>query len=270
MANELMELDQAQHEIIFDSNRQQLEFLGVRNLTSGKIVAVTSEDYEIVQHRELIENFDTALNNFNLQYTRTLSNLGNRIIVDYEFADQKITFANLNEEFTVGFRVINSYDKTTGVLILPKFKRLACMNGMVITGFQKNFGVAHHQMTEDLQDFVESRLHAMINASDKLQKMVSVAMESSLEWTTCVKLIEKLMWSKKHRNEVCRRLGIEIIEEDGKIVNFIHKQDNYTKWEIYNAITNYCTYGTSLRPRVEEALQRRASKLLVKPVMAYT
>ena len=75
----------------------------------------------------------------------TLKYSGNRAFADIEFKDMNIKFDKLDEEFTTGLRLANSYDKTSGLIAAPRFTRLACLNGMILTRSQKIVSIKHTQ-----------------------------------------------------------------------------------------------------------------------------
>jgi len=233
-----------------DTNRR-----AVWNIQKEKTCAVVSKDYKIVQHREFIQSVVEAISNLNLPANASANNMGNRISVDIEFPDQKIELKEVGEEFISGLRIINSYDKTTGVLIVPRIVRLACANGMVSTRLATPFGVKHvSKLVGDLQKATAIVMKRIINSNDKLQAWVSQCIGDSVEWEILDKIAPSLLDVEKHRKKI-----LQILKEEsgtGKI----------TRWDFYNAITNYCTHDTQLKGLVEERLQKKAETVLVTPL----
>jgi len=207
----------------------------------------------------------------------TIQQYGDRAFADIEFQDRNIKFEKLNEEFTTGIRLMNGYNGKTGLLVSPRFTRLACINGMIITRSEKTFSIRHHsKMLKEIEGFVELKLNELISQHDDLQAWVSGAMEDSMEWRACCGIVAKLIKSIKHREEVLKRLGIGIVEvkdkkSKKKSLSYVwnkkeDKKDKLNRWDIYNAITHYLSHGAHITPHIEDYFHRRADKLLTTPL----
>jgi len=225
----------------------------VWNQDTGKVASIVSKGYEIVQHRDVAQSFLDAYANLNIEAKTRIKDHENRITIDVEFPKSRL-YVQKGEEFIVGFRLINSYDKTTGVSIVPRLVRLACMNGMIVDvkGFVGTFNYRHNQeMAQNFAGYIETALKETINANDKLKAMVNDCIGDSIEWEICEKLIPLLINTKKHW---------EVILED-------LKGDIVTRWDIYNAITKYATHNEQLKPNIEAFLQEKAQRVLTTPLM---
>jgi len=101
-------------------------------------------------------------------------------------------------------------------------------------------------------------------------------MQDSIEWNTACKILEKLFGQVKHREEILKRLGIALIEVKDKKTkkktvsytwnNEQEKKAKFTRWEIYNAVTNYLTHGEQITPHIENLFHKKAEKLLTTPL----
>jgi len=252
-------------------------YVGVYNISKGKFCAAVVPHYNLVQHKRYFDSFADALTRLNIDYTMRVSQTGNRAFADIEFNNKNIKFDKLNEEFTTGIRLANSYDKTTGVFVIPRYTRLACTNGMILTRSEKTLSIKHHsKMAEEIEGFVESKIAQIINESSDLQVWVSACMKDSMEWMFCCRIVEKLFPQIKHREEIIKRLGLSIVDvEDKKTkkkkgVTYVwdkkeDKKAKFTRWEVYNAITNYLTFGEQITPHIESIFQKKAEKLLLTP-----
>jgi len=87
--------------------------------------------------------------------------------------------------------------------------------------------------------------------------MVSICMKDSFEWQA-VKLLTKALFKKrKHVGEILSRLKYD---DSGRV----------TRWDFYNAITNYASSGRRLRPEIDAWLQNKAQKVLKTPIAQLT
>ena len=256
MRQEIMELDQATEMPVYvgegTSSIKVDKWKAIWNMGKNQAAAVVSQQYELIQHRDVATAFLDACDRLNLKTKTSFAQAGNKAFMDIEFPESRIGIG-LNEEFILGFRIVNSYDKSTGVIITPRLVRLACMNGMVVTSknFVQAYNYRHNQdMAKNFEKYIEVALNEMINSNEKLKAIVNSCMADSVEWETTEFLMKNLFDVEKHRVAIMEKL-------DGIT--------NITRWDIYNAITNYATHGEQLTPNVESALQAKANKVLNKP-----
>jgi len=248
-------------------------FKGIYNVTQGKFCTAVIPYYNLIQHKQYFDNFADSLNKLGINFSMVIQQQGNRAFADIEFKDRNLKFEKLNEEFTTGIRLINSYNKSTGICVMPKFTRLACTNGMVITRMEKTLSVKHHsKLVCDIQVFIEKRINHIISRNEDLKIWVSESIKDSIEWRNTCGILAKLFKQIKHREEILKRLGIDIIaikdkKTKKKNVSYVwtdktKKKDKFTRWEIYNAITHYLTHGEQITPHIENLFQKRAEILL--------
>ena len=252
-------------------------FKGIYNITQGKFCTSVVPYYNLVQHKEYFDGFAVALNKLGIDFTMTLKQTGNRAFADIEFKNRNVKFDKLNEEFTTGIRLINSYDKSSGLYVMPRYTRLACTNGMIITRSEKTVSIKHHsKLVSQIQSFIEKKIHQMINENLDLYNWVSQSMEDSIEWKLCCGIIEKLFTQIKHREEILKRLNISLIQITNKktkqkSVSYIwddkiKEKEKINRWEMYNAITEYLTHGEHITPHIENLFHKQAEKLLSTPL----
>lgn len=75
----------------------------------------------------------------------------------------------------------------------------------------------------------------------------------SIEWEIMERILRSVSGAKKH---------FEAIKE------ILHKgSESYTRWDLYNAFTNYATHGQQLTPNVEQMMQTKAEKILLTPLV---
>lgn len=249
-------------------------YMGVYNVSKDVFCAAVVPHYNLVQHRDYFDSFATALNRLNLKYTMTIKSSGNRAFCDIEFKNKNIKFENLNEEFMTGIRLVNSYDKSTGLYCMPRFTRLACTNGMILTRSINTVSIKHHtKQIKDIERFIERQINEIINNNNELRKWVDESIKDSIEWGMACKIIGKLFEQPKHREQILKRLDIDMItieDKKTKKKGFSYvwsdsdkKRDKFSRWEIYNAITNYLTFDEQITPHIENLFHKKAEKVLV-------
>jgi len=251
---------------------------GVYNVSKGKMCSAVVPHYTVVQHKQYLDGFAEALNRLNIKYTMKINPIGNRVFADIMFENKNLKFDKLNEEFTTGLRLSNSYDKSYGINVAPRFTRLACTNGMVLTRSEKTLSIKHiDTRVREIESFIEKKISEIVNQNQDLQFLVSTSMKDSLEWKACCFILEKLFEQPKHREQVLKRLGISMIEITDKKTNkknysYVwddpkNKKAKLNRWDIYNAITNYITYGEHISPHVDNLFQKKAEKVLMTPLL---
>jgi hypothetical protein len=252
MEREFLTLDVAEGKNIYLEGKKtpEINVYGVVNVDKQELITVVHKDYRIVQHKDIAQSFVDACNQLNIKTKRRIWDAGNRFWMDVEFPDSRIGISK-GEEFIVGFRLLNSYNKTSGVVIMPRLVRLACMNGMVVTSenFVKSFHYRHNQiLVEQFAEYIEQALHETINSSAKLKKIVNECIGDSVEWQKLTILMDKMVKIKKHREAILAKLE----KIDGEV----------TRWDLYNAFTNYVSHGANITPFLENYIQSKAVKLM--------
>lgn len=252
-------------------------FKGVYNIGQGKFCAAVVPHYNLVLHKQYFDSFAKAMDRLKLKYTMSIKQVGNRAFADIEFVGRNLKYKKLNEEFTTGIRLINSYNKSTGLHVVPRFTRLACMNGMILTRSEKTLSVKHHsKIVAEIESFVERKLGEIISNNDDLEHWVSTSINNSIEWKVCCKIIEKLFEQLKHREEILKHLNIGVVEVTDKktkkkSISYVWndkslKKDKFTRWSVYNAITQYISHGEHISPHVEDLFHKKAEKILITPL----
>jgi hypothetical protein len=260
MSMNFMDLDVAEERTVFYGDEfgnpkldpdEKLVF----NVTQNKKGCYASKGYNIIQHRETVQSLFEGLAGLNIKFVSKIKQQGHRIFVDAEFPDvPTIKLTQKGEEFAIGVRLINSYDKTTGLVVVPMVKRLVCSNGMVLKTFGEGIVMKHNaSIAKAIAGKIEQCISKIINSHQNLQKMVNECIGDSIEWQMVEKIMQRLIGRKKHMDEIKSRMN----PANGMI----------TRWDLYCAITNWATHGEALKPNVESWLQSKAEKLLRTPLV---
>ena len=252
-------------------------FVGVYNVSKGKFCAAVVPYYNLVGHKQYFDSFAEALERLNIEFKMTLKSAGHKAFADIEFEGRNLKFTKLNEEFTTGIRLVNSYDKSTGIFVIPRYTRLACTNGMVLSRSEKTLSIKHHsKIVQEIEAFVERKLNNIITENEDLKNWVSESIADSIEWEYACNIVGKLFTQIKHREQVLKRLDISVVVTKDKktkkqSVEYVWDDEKVqkkklTRWEIYNAITQYITHGEQITPFIENIFNKKAEKMLITPL----
>jgi hypothetical protein len=231
-------------------------YQAVWNLSKNSLGCIASRDYKIINHREVVKSLFEAINGLNIKFDYNLRTQGHRIFLDVAFPDTKLLVKAKGlvkgEEFIGGIRLVNSYDKTTGLLILPRLCRVVCSNGMIMDNYITGYSIRHNQkLVESFSELIEKALVNMVNSCDTLKAVINECIEDSTEWQYVKIILKNLIHYKKHFLKILENLK-EKHSEGAKL----------TRWDIYNSVTQYCSHNTQLKPTIEALLQKKAQKLL--------
>lgn len=258
------------HALVFDTAQKEDIYFGqegnlkksdnfkmvVNQRTSRDIVAVSNE-YNLLQHKDVINSVADALTNLNIQGTCKSTGYGNRVFVDICFPSVKFDIRQ-GEQFIGGMRIINSYDTTTGIMVLPQLMRVACNNGMVLSSvWVDSINIRHtSKLVHEFEAHVPRLIESMVKGCPAFAEMVENSIKDSVEWEIMEQILPSIIKQEKYRKLIAERLIAD--HQDGS---------KYTRWELYNAITNLCSHRDQLRPTIENSMQNIAEKLLVTPLL---
>ncbi len=253
------------------------KYKGVYNHSKGKFCGAVVSHYTVVQHKDYFLSFAESMTRLGMDYKMTLKECGNRAFADIEFKGRDLKFDKLDEEFITGIRLSNGYAHNIGISVSPRFTRLACDNGMILTRSIKKISQKHIEVKiRNVNNFVETELNGLIKSYSELEKWVSMSMADSIEWITACKIMGKLFKQLKHREKILKELGISVIHVENKKtkkknISYVwddlqNKKKKFNRWELYNAITSYITHGEHISPHVEDLFHKSAERLLITPL----
>lgn len=251
------------------------DFKGIWNNEEKKLAQITSKHYQIVQHKDVARAMIEVLKEKNLNIQGTLGNFGNQMRLDIVFKGKTgVVKDNSKGGIQLGIRVLNSYNRSTSFRMEMFGYRLICQNGMALGKAMNNISeITFHMGAEKTFDYIKNKVERFIDriiaSSVLLQEVINDSISETVEWKNTTKLLEKYLLHKKHRNKICELLGISVIEVYDKAKkkrNFTYvlddkKNTKMTKYDIYNAITDYASHN-KLGLSVENNIQEVAQKIL--------
>jgi hypothetical protein len=217
---------------------------GIYNMGTGSMAQVASDKYQIIQHNHVMKAVAQILSELNIEVAGLVSDTGNKVRADLTFMNQGVPIKDDAKGIQLGIRVLNSYDKTSSFRLELFGYRFVCQNGMAFgktlgvrqvtfhTGEKKPYGL--------IKKITREFLKTAISSSTRLQQYVNNCIKDSIEWELMDKLIPQLIRSKKHQKAIRERL------EEIK---------NPTRWDFYNAITNYLTHDEAIKDTVRNHLE---------------
>lgn len=257
LSNQVGNFDQAVETKLFfgsEGNPQSMDrWKGVFNMGTGQVAQVVSKGYQIIQHNDVVQSVVESLGNLNIQVDGLVRNQRDRVKLDLVFQNQGVPIKDDATGCKLGIRAVNSYDKSSSFRLEMFAYRMICSNGMALGNMmgvrEVTFHVGEKKPLEKIKEITERFVKEVINSSEKLQEYVSFAMEDSIEWDLTKKLITKLMGGTQ-----CHIKAIEERLEEVK--------DNLTRWDVYNAMTEYLTHDQQLKPSVVDMLERKSRVVL--------
>jgi len=253
MAISISSLDKAAPTDIYWGNVQHPQkserHLGVVNMTTGKLASINSEGYQIIQHGDVAQAIVETLGRLNLNVKGRINNYGNKFCADLAFQKEGLEIQDDAQGIKLGIRVMNSYDKSSSFRLEMYGFRMICQNGM---SFGKRFGVIestiHYGSREKnlaaISKITEGFIARVIESSAIMQSYVNDMIGDSLEYNMAIRII-RAMFKKKHSKQIISRL-----------------ENCKSRWEMYNAVTNYITHGEHLTPNVQTYLEKLSQKIM--------
>lgn len=250
-------LDTAQERTILIKNPETTtpnkteRYKAIWNLQKDNLSCIATKRYKIIQHNESITQFVQVMNNLGLSVHGVVRDLGDKVIVEALF--DNLSIEDGQKGIMLGVRLVNSYDMShsfTGELFAY---RLICTNGMVLG---KALGVKFRRVhigNIDVRKQLRVFIRQSADSSEQLKNLINISMKDSIEWKQAKLLMEELITRKKYRELIITKL---------KKLN----QNELTRWDIYNVLTDIATHGDEITERLREWLQKQAQTVLTTPL----
>jgi len=227
------------------------EHKGIWNIDNHALACIAGKDYAIVQHDEVVKQFVEVLQTLGLNGTGHARNMRDKMEVKFLF-DGMDKVDDGEQGIKLGVRFVNSYNKTQCLHGELYAWRMVCSNGMMLGEAINGISLKRAHIGEiDVRKEIRNFIKTAIESSEKLKKLVSIAMEETLEWDYCKKILGVICHQKKYQDWLEERM--QNLHDDGKQI---------TRWDIYNMMTDLATHGDEISFYVESYLQRRAQLFL--------
>lgn len=245
LKNKSLQFDEAEFRDIFNEDGEKQEgYRGVYNKTRNELITIKRvTGHKLIQHKEAVDVFiDTSLS-MNLSFKGKVIDSGNKVAV--QFIANTGFLTSTNEEVKQGIVLFNEYGK--GLFLGWQGVNLSCTNQM-----NANFTRSAIRIPDTIMlgSKLKEAITDIMDSNDQIKQYVEKAIADSMEWDYATQIIGLMIYEKKHRESI-----IKILEEN--------KKDKISRWDLYNAITNYATHGENITSNVEDYLQNSAQRVLV-------
>ena len=253
LKNKALSLDRAEMWDLYgkkeDNNYFCKRHMLVYNVDKKEMACIARKSYTVVQHKIAIESVVDAVTSLNLKAEAELKTGKHDVLVDIDFPDAYFELTQVGEKYTSGIRITSDYSQQAGLIISPRMTRLACSNGMIVTEIVNSKRIKFtEQLNIEIEGIIDKMIKDIISSDDKLANVVSMCIADSAEWKTMNLLLRFMFKKKKHIKEIMAKLP------QGK--------ERVTRWDFYNAITNYATHGKRLKPQVDAWLHNKANEIM--------
>lgn len=234
-------------------------FRAVVSTKTDKVFAVVSDRYQIVQSSDILQDVCSALGKMGLHDVsgRVIEQKGRTFITILlpKFISETGE-KTVGKDIQLGFSLINSYNTTKSLSMCGIAMRLVCSNGMIAPTILGTAFVKKHvgaSLASDVEKATTNIIEQVIERSTYLQNLIKEATSQILQDD---KEIEELLadngFSKKAIEKIITRLEYS-------------KNGTATKWQVYNAVTNYYTFKARSENARVTGLQK-AEKLLLPAI----
>jgi len=250
-------------------------FKAIVNGNTNKVEMTTRNHYNIIQNSEAVRAIGEALKEKGLEIQGRFDDFGGRIKMDCFFTSDNVPIVEDDAKgVKLGFSMENSYNGSSSFKLSMFGFRMICQNGMTVGSVMNNISeVKRHignTQFETLKEMAMNFFTSVINSSSALKRVIDQSINDIASWEEISKILLEKFTQKKHRDKIAEKLGITFIEiEDEKtkkksIVPIKEKEakDSYTRWEVYNAITNYATHDEGISRIVSGYMQENAERIL--------
>jgi hypothetical protein len=222
---------------------------GIINKKSCNIVNTVSSRYHLVQHKEIFSTILNALEHAGLEDPLYhIENDGDLVRLEGMFNSYKL-HDDSKSGIIPGFRFIHGYDNTA---IKGEFygMRLVCLNGMTSSQLVKDhsFSIRHLSNVGKADEMIGTFINNILSSIELIEDTVSDAMDIELKFDNMElmsEFLEPILGQKQMATKLAYKLPLET-----------------TRYNVYNAITEYATHGDVTRVARDKIL-RNAEKVLI-------
>lgn len=215
-------------------------FFGNRRIDTNQVVGVVSENYRILQNRDLFSHADDVFGKMNLttnkvQYITTRSGAQARAIYTFETVGVKV---REKDDLILQLTVANSFDGSLGASFNIGFMRLVCTNGLLApAGRGTNINKKHTLAVAE--SFTENKVKNAIEAFKRGAEMFKPLFNTRISQGAGNNILGNLAQRKV------------ISAKTAKSIHAVWESPTYaqdserTLWGLYNASTEHLTHDVA-------------------------
>lgn len=230
---------------------------GIYNETTGEFVKPVSDSYLLIEHEEAFSHIIQSLSSIGMKMNGEIIEMDNKAWMNIHFPDIKIE--DDASGIYPGFCVYNSYNGSSGFGGYMGALRGVCSNGMILRHIvpETSFSIKHVGEKVKVAQNTDEWIKNMIESHKELKDYINSAIHDSVEWDMTVKFLENFKSIPKKHREGIKNILIDTADGKSKI----------TRWDIYNAFTQWATHGNRISMQTAEFLQQKAENILENPMI---
>jgi hypothetical protein len=243
----------SEHAISVEGIGRTNRFKAIVNDASDEVECVASSKYMLVQHRDIFNPFVQAMQNLGMKIDGKLYNYGGSVSARVFFTDYEVMPTD-GKTIRLGVQMSNSLNLTRSVKMELVAFRLVCSNGMVIGKVVPGCSWSRAHVGRAIVEFeVKKFIEKSIGKSQEFLRLVNESIIDTYEWILVQEIVKKLIVTKKHREPIMKRIETTVNERPDHTV---------TRWDIYNAVTNYVSVEESLTKSAIAYLEKQSQRVL--------
>ena len=201
----------------------------IYNEDTQKSFAIVSGRYQLIPHRTVIEAARDIIGNNARDERIRVEKSGARTSVYFSLWRFDASGGEVGDTVDMGIRIMNSYDGLSSLTIELAGERLVCKNGMTAPAKGTYSYHRAHVGQFDEQEFkkaLEASIEKVTGKITEVQGVFEAAFNETYERDYIKKLLEGLDLPAMYKHLTWKHL-MEKVERDA-----------FSRWEVYNALTN--------------------------------
>lgn len=248
---EIAKLPDVELRRVFDGNNAELEkFRAVTNTATNEVYAVLSDQYRVVQDREILTPFADMAEERGLNTVGRTHSQGGKTRAYVTFTNPEYIVRLLDEQdddIMIGVRLVNSHKGDRGWGFRFFGVRMVCCNFNTWGHMLGSMHVRHVSSADAIRETYLKGIENALDKTPKLKNMAHVLSETFVKWDEAI----DMAWGCNASPGVASQIGANI----EVLVPEIKSKAKPTAYDIWNALTAGATWGQSFNP---ETLEHRA------------
>lgn len=206
---------------------------------TGECLGVTTEQYGLLQHRELVVAARQALEVRGMtDYKENIvvTGGGAKLFATFEFRERQLA-SKVGDIFGYRLTLKNSLDRSTRAAFLLGFLRLACLNGAA--SLEKEFAVTKRHSLDISVDFLGDAIETAVQRGPSALKIYEVMAQATVTDEQGINLFDNLV-AKGHLSKV--------LADSMKVLWLSPRREadrGRNVYNVYNAITEHLTHAVA-------------------------